>query len=94
MQLVHTGVAGTMESGDIYVEIEQSSGGMSIELDSTVAAQFGKQIRNVIEQTLRGCGVESANVRAIDKGALDCTIRARVAAAAYRGADVTEAEWR
>ncbi len=88
MKLVKTGIAGTFESGDITIEIDQrDSGGITIDLDSTVANQFGAQIKNVIEKTARGCGVENAHVRAIDKGALDCTVRARMIAAIYRGAE-------
>ncbi len=94
MQLQHTGVAGTMESGDIYVELEAAESGLSIELDSTVGSQFGPQIKKVIEEALLSCGVEHAAVRAVDKGALDCTIRARVTAAAMRGADCDRYEWR
>ncbi len=64
--------------------------GLHIELDSTVAAQFGRQIRTVITETLTGLGIEDADVKAVDKGARDCTIRARVTAAAVRatGKDV------
>ncbi len=64
--------------------------GLHIDLDSSVAAQFGKQIRAVIEETLTGLGVDNADVKAVDKGARDCTIRARVTAAAVRatGKDV------
>ena len=94
MELHHTGVAGTMESGDIYVEIEPGRTDVSIDLDSTVGSQFGSQIRRVIADTLRECGVSGASVRAVDKGALDCTIRARIAAAAYRAADSTDFTWR
>ena len=94
MQLLETGVAGTMESGDIYVEIEPAGHGVSIDLDSTVGNQFGTQITQVITETLLACGVEHASVRAVDKGALDCTIRARVAAAALRGAKSDAYEWR
>ena len=88
MELVKTGIAGTFESGDITIEIDKrESGGITIDLDSTVANQFGPQIRSVIEWTARECGVENAHVRAVDKGALDCTVRARVTAAIYRGAN-------
>lgn len=86
--------AGTLESGDIMIQISPSdTPGVSIDLDSTVAYQFGEQIRKVILETLEGLGVESAIVKATDKGALDCTIRARVTAAAVRstGKDVWEA---
>ena len=63
---------------------------LNIELDSTVMYQFGEQIKKVIAETLTSLGVTSANVKATDKGALDCTIKARVTCAAVRatGKDV------
>jgi citrate lyase subunit gamma (acyl carrier protein) len=83
--------AGTLESGDIMIQIAPAeTKGLHIELDSSVAAQFGRQIRTVITETLTGLGIEDADVKAVDKGARDCTIRARVTAAAVRatGKDV------
>ena len=45
MQLINTAVAGTMESGDIMVTIEpRDSGGVTLELSSSVMQQFGRQI--------------------------------------------------
>ena len=81
--------AGTLESGDILIQIAPAKG-LEIELQSSVAAQFGRQIKAVITETLEGLGVNDAYVKAVDKGALDCTIRARVTAAAVRatGKDV------
>ena len=63
---------------------------MQVDLQSSVAAQFGRQIKAVITETLEGLGIHDAHVEAVDKGALDCTIRARVTAAAVRatGKDV------
>ena len=82
-------IAGTLESGDIMVTIGPGEG-LQVELQSSVAAQFGRQIKAVIVETLQGLGIENAHVQAVDKGALDCTIRARVTAAAVRatGKDV------
>ena len=83
--------AGTLESGDILVQIAPSQAeGIEIELQSPVAAQFGRQIKGVILETLQGMDINNVYVKAVDKGALDCTIRARVAAAAVRasGKDV------
>ncbi len=83
--------AGTLESGDILIQISPSEEkGLHIELQSTVAYQFGRQIKQVITETLEGLDVHDARVMATDKGALDCTIRARVTAAAVRatGKDV------
>jgi len=86
-----SGTAGTLESGDILVQIELAdNGGVEIDLNSTVACQFGDQIKKVITEALGESGVENARVKATDKGALDCTIKARVTAAAVRatGRDV------
>ncbi len=83
--------AGTLESGDIFIQISPSNQkGVAIDLDSTVKYQFGEQIKKVITETLLNFGIDNANVKATDKGALDCTIKARVTAAAVRatGKDV------
>ena len=82
-------IAGTLESGDIMITIGPGEG-LEVELQSSVAAQFGRQIKAVITDTLEGLGIKDAHVEAIDKGALDCTIRARVTAAVVRatGKDV------
>ena len=55
--------------------------------------QFGRQIEAVIRETLAGLGVEHAEVSAVDKGALDCTVRARVSAAAFRAAERDDYQW-
>ncbi len=83
--------AGTMESGDIMIQIAPTDReGLDIQLQSSVAFQFGDQIKKVIGETLAGLGITQAEVHATDKGALDCTIRARTTAAAVRatGKDV------
>ena len=47
--------AGTLESGDIFIQIAPSEeDGLQIALDSTVAYQFGEQIKTVIAETLHG----------------------------------------
>ena len=95
MQIKKTGVAGTVESSDIIVRIElREEPGVELTLTSSVMQQFGRQIEKVIRETLAELGVESALVDAVDKGALDCTVRARTAAAAYRAAECTDYVWR
>ncbi len=86
---IKNAVAGTLESGDILIQIAPGDG-LQVDLQSSVSAQFGRQIKAVITETLEGLGVKDAYVKATDKGALDCTIRARVTAAAVRatGKDV------
>lgn len=91
MKLVKNSIAGTLESSDIQIIIEPcEEKGLVIELKSSVEKQFGRQIRNVIGETLKGLGVEAARVIAVDKGALDCTIRARVQSAVFRAAGIKE----
>ena len=83
--------AGTFESGDILIQLfEPEREGIAIDLESSVARQFGEQIKQVIRETLSDFGISDVRVKAVDKGALDCTIRARVTAAAVRatGQDV------
>ncbi|MEA5059133.1 MAG: citrate lyase acyl carrier protein [Clostridia bacterium] len=93
MQIISPAVAGTMESSDIMIRIEPGEGGVELALDSSVMRQFGKQIEAVIRSALGELGVASARVTAVDKGALDCTVRARVMAAAYRGAGREDYTW-
>jgi citrate lyase subunit gamma (acyl carrier protein) len=91
MKLLNNSIAGTLESSDIQIIIEpKNEAGIEVELKSSVEKQFGRQIRKVIKETLENLKVESARVIATDKGALDCTIKARVQAAAFRAAGVKE----
>ncbi|MBQ1718840.1 MAG: citrate lyase acyl carrier protein, partial [Bacteroidales bacterium] len=71
---VKNAMAGTPESGDIVIQ-KAPGDGLQIELQSSVSAQFGRQIKAVITDTLEGLGINNAYVKATDKGALDCTIR-------------------
>jgi citrate lyase subunit gamma (acyl carrier protein) len=91
MKLISNSIAGTLESSDIQIIIEpKEEAGIEIELKSSVEKQFGRQIRKVITEALEGLKVEGARVIATDKGALDCTIKARVQCAAYRAAGIKE----
>ncbi|MDU2065435.1 MAG: citrate lyase acyl carrier protein [Sporomusaceae bacterium] len=85
-QIVQMAVAGTMESNDIYITVAPATAGagLAIELTSPVLKQYGKQIKAVIEAVLAENGVTEAIIKASDKGALDCTIRARLKTALNR----------
>ena len=84
MDIQKRAVAGTMESSDAYVEIEPGKG-ISITLESVVEAQFGADIRRAVSQVLMEQGVENAAVHVVDRGALECVLRARVETAVIRG---------
>lgn len=89
MEAKKISMAGTVESSDIQVIIEpKEEDGVEILLKSAVEKQFGNQIRKVIMETLEKLEMKNVRIIATDKGALDCTIRARVQAAAFRAAGI------
>ena len=85
VDIIRSASAGTMESSDVYVEIEPAENGLEIHLESVVKGQFGDAIQSVVKEVLTQCGVEKARVSVNDRGALDCVIRARVETAVLRG---------
>jgi citrate lyase subunit gamma (acyl carrier protein) len=76
--------AGTMESSDAYVEVEPGNGGLDIHVESVVAQQFGQAIEEAVRDVLQEQQVENAVVRVVDRGALECVLRARVEVALLR----------
>ena len=53
-------------------------------LESAVINQYGNQIKKVAYETLENLGIDNVKLTIVDKGALDCTIKARIEAAVYR----------
>ena len=90
MKIARPAVAGTLESSDCMVTVEPGQGQIELDLDSVVIRQYGKQIRKVIRETLDRLDVTDAKVTVVDKGALDCTIKARVECAVYRSNDIKD----
>lgn len=84
MDIVKNATAGTMESSDAYVEIVPADQ-LNIQLESVVKQHFGQQIMDAVAQVLKENGVDKALVRVVDRGALECVIRARVETAILRG---------
>ena len=78
--------AGTLESNDIVITVGpcDEGAGIMIELQSLVLAQYGEQIKKVIEDTVKEQGIHDIHIKAVDRGALDCTVRARTLAALSR----------
>jgi len=90
MRIEKPAMAGTLESSDAQVMVEPGGGTLSIALESSVIHQFGSRIRMVVTETLTGLGVTDAKVTVVDRGALDCTIKARVECAVFRACGQTE----
>ena len=87
MEIKRPAMAGTLESSDCQVTVEPGYGQVEFELESAVMHQFGKQIRKVVMETLAHLDVKDVRITVVDKGALDCTIRARVEGAVYRSVE-------
>ena len=53
-------------------------------------SQYGNQIRKVVLQTLENLDVKDVKISVVDKGALDCTLKARIEGAVFRSVDQYE----
>ncbi len=89
MKIEKAAVAGTLESSDIQITLSQSNNGIQINLQSDVQKEFGDQIKSVIISTLKNMKIKNVDVKAVDKGALDCVIKARTITAAQRATGTT-----
>lgn len=88
LNLKKTAVAGTLESSDAMVTVEPSDD-ISINIESEVLELYGESIEKTVYEILEKFEVCGALVNVIDKGALDCTIRARLACAICRAAEIS-----
>lgn len=84
MEIKRPAMAGTLESSDCQVTVEEGEGKIDLTLESAVINQFGNQIRKVALETLERLGVDNVRITIVDKGALDCTLKARIEGAVYR----------
>lgn len=90
MEIKKTAIAGTLESSDVQVIVEPQDDDMQICIESSVMNQYGLEIQRTVNQVLERLGVTAGKVMLVDKGALDCTIKARIEAAVYRSNDLSE----
>lgn len=86
--------AGTLESNDIMITVAPGAqgSGISIELESIVFAQYGQAIQKTIRAVIVEQDVIDVYIKAVDRGALDCTIRARTLTALTRAGVVPAKE--
>ncbi len=84
MEILKPAMAGTLESSDAQVTVEPGTDGIQLTLSSSVMNQYGRQIKATVLETLERLGVNNAQVTVVDKGALDCTLKARVECAVFR----------
>ena len=84
-------MAGTLESSDAQVTVEPGTNGIELVLKSSVMNQYGRQIKATILETLERLDIDNVRLTIVDKGALDCTIKARVECAVFRSCGVSAA---
>lgn len=84
MEIQKAAVAGTLESSDAQVMVEPFENGMELSIESSVMNQYGRQIKTAVLETLERLGVENGKISIVDKGALECTLKARVECAVFR----------
>lgn len=77
-------MAGSLESSDVLVTLSPGEGKLETVLTSSVENYYGDAIRATMRRTLEDLGVTSARMEAVDHGALDCAIRARITTAVRR----------
>ena len=95
MEILRSAMAGTLESSDAQVIVEPGNGRIELSLQSSVMNQYGRQIKATVLETLERLDVSSVRITVVDKGALDCTLKARVECAVYRscGASAANIPW-
>ncbi|MDD3362301.1 MAG: citrate lyase acyl carrier protein [Hespellia sp.] len=84
MEILKPAAAGTLESSDAMVTVEPGEEGIEFELNSTVIHQYGNEIKKIVMETLERLSVQNAKITVVDKGALNCTLKARVECAVFR----------
>ena len=84
MEILKAAMAGTLESSDAQVTVEPAENGIELEISSSVMNQYGRQIKATVLETLDRLDVKNGRVTVVDKGALDCTLKARVECAVFR----------
>lgn len=74
------GMAGTVESNDVMIMISPAATneGITINVNSPVKKQYGKKIEAAVREVLTRRDLQDVLVEVNDRGALDCTIYARV----------------
>ncbi len=92
--ILKTAQAGTLESSDIMITVSpgDKGSGIVIDLESIVLAQYGEEIRAIIKNIAEKQEITDIYVKALDRGALDCTICARTLAALSRAGAVLKEE--
>ena len=94
MVIEKTAMAGTLESSDAQVTVSPADT-LEVVIESSVINQYGRQIKATVEDVLDRLDIKQGLISVVDKGALDCTLKARVECAVFRSCDasLTDIPW-
>ena len=94
MVIEKTAMAGTLESSDAQVTVSPADK-LEVVIESSVINQYGRQIKATVEDVLDRLDIKQGLISVVDKGALDCTLKARVECAVFRSCDasLTDIPW-
>ena len=85
MDIKRHSTAGSLESNDCFITLRNNHDrGIQILLKSTVYKQFGNHIKDLVGNELEGYALKHISVVVNDRGALDYTLKARLATAVER----------
>lgn len=76
-------MAGSLESSDALISLIPGDT-CRVEIESIVIKQYGRRIRATAEEMMKERGVTAGTMKIQDRGALDCTLRARIKTALDR----------
>jgi citrate lyase subunit gamma (acyl carrier protein) len=87
MKALASVTAGSLESSDVLITVTPlEEERVEYVIESIVIQQFGKRIRRVTEEMAQQAGLTGARIHVQDRGALECTLRARLETAIERSA--------
>lgn len=85
MKAKRNSVAGSLESSDVLVTISPAEDeALELQVESIVLKQYGKRIREVALEMANVSDLSGATLHIQDRGALECTLRARLETAITR----------
>lgn len=83
MNIQKKAVCGTLSSNDVYVRVAPAEA-LEITIESPVYYEFGEHIEKIVREKLEAMDVQTGSIHMEDKGALDCTLLARLETAVKR----------
>ncbi len=85
MKIKNIAIVGSLESNDVMITIEPLENKLEIIIESIVYDQFNEEIKKAVQDVCDELEVKQAKIKVNDRGALECTIKARMEAAIIRG---------